>query len=58
MGRNYDDDYGFASEDIFAAAIDAAELAEVLRSPDFDEPNDWDAQLRDSDFELDGALTD
>jgi hypothetical protein len=37
MGLSYDDEYGFSSQDIIAAAITAEELAEVLRSPDTDD---------------------
>jgi hypothetical protein len=37
MGRSYDDEYGFSSQEIIAAAITAEELAEVLHSPDTDD---------------------
>lgn len=36
MGRSYDDEYVFSSQEIIAAAITAEELAEVLHSPDTD----------------------
>lgn len=58
MRRHYDDDFGFASEDVFAAAINAAELAEILRSPEFEALDDWSPPPQDSDFDLDGALVD
>lgn len=41
MERSYEDEYGFSGRDIFAAAITAAELAEVLHSPGLDESDDW-----------------
>ena len=37
MGRSYDDEYGFSSQEIIAAAITAEELAAVLHSPDTDD---------------------
>ncbi len=37
MGVSYDDEYGFSSQDIIAAAITAEELAAVLHSPDTDD---------------------
>jgi hypothetical protein len=37
MGLSYDDEYGFSSQDIIAAAITAEELAAVLHSPDTDD---------------------
>ena len=37
MGRSYDDEFGFSSQEIIAAAITAEELAAVLHSPDTDD---------------------
>jgi hypothetical protein len=59
MERSYDDEYGFSSRDIFAAAISAAELAELLRSPDGDEPAHWAGEEQGSfDFDADCELAD
>ena len=40
MERSYEDEYTYSSRDIFAAAISAAELAEVLNAPVLDEDED------------------
>jgi hypothetical protein len=37
MERSYDDGFGFSSQSIIAAAITAAELSELLHSPDTDD---------------------
>jgi hypothetical protein len=37
MGLSYDEEYGFSSQEIIAAAITAEELAAVLHSPDTDD---------------------
>jgi hypothetical protein len=56
MGRSYDNEYGFSSQEIIAAAITAEELAEVLHSPDTDvsELAVLDASL-DNGFEFEQA---
>jgi hypothetical protein len=51
MRLSYDDEYGFSSHEIIAAAVTAEELAEVLHSPDTD-----DSEFLVLDASLDDAL--
>jgi hypothetical protein len=41
MELSYDDGYSFSSQSILSAAITAAELAELLHSPDTEDLDAW-----------------